>query len=105
MNPKTGQKVVVLGWICLPGPSTRGESQNDFEQLYSGPFVALPEVPIDELVECLGRCQIVSIAGEEPVCDAGGQAEASSARQAAGCALAKPMAAHGHVNGWREGTA
>ena len=28
-----------------------------------------------------------------------------SARQAAGCALAKPMAAHGHVNGWREGTA
>ena len=35
MNPKTRQKVVVLGWTCLPGPSTRGKSQNDFEQLPS----------------------------------------------------------------------
>ena len=26
-----------------------------------------------------------------------------SAKQAAGCTLPKPMAAHGHVNGWREG--
>ena len=33
--------------------------------------MALSEVPIDELVECLGRCQIVSIAGEESVCDVG----------------------------------
>ena len=48
-----------------------GKSQNDLEQLYSGPFVVLPEVPIDELVEWLGRCQIVSIAGEEAVCDVG----------------------------------
>ena len=61
----------------------------------------LPEVPIDKLVEWLGRCQIVSVADVLP--------ERSRcvmlARQAAGCALAKPMAAHGHVNGWREGTA
>ena len=35
MNPKTRQKVVVLGWTCLAGPSTRGKSQNDFEQLPS----------------------------------------------------------------------
>ena len=35
VNPKTRQKVVVLGWTCLPGPSTRGKSQNDLEQLPS----------------------------------------------------------------------
>ena len=51
-----------------------------------------------------------SVAGEEAVCDVGEAGERGrrarwSARQAAGCALAKPMAAHGHVNGWREGTA
>ena len=39
--------------------------------------------------ECC-RC----VAGEESVCDVG--------EAGAGCALAKPMAAHGHVNGWRE---
>ena len=33
VNPKTRQKVVVLGWTCLPGPSTRGKSQDDLEQL------------------------------------------------------------------------
>ena len=38
VNPKTRQKVVVLGWTCLPGPSTRGESQNDFEQLPEYPY-------------------------------------------------------------------
>ena len=36
VNPKTRQKVVVLGWTCLLGPSTRGKSQNDLEQLDSG---------------------------------------------------------------------
>ena len=30
---------------------------------------------------------------------------AGGSEAGAGCALAKPMAAHGHVNGWREGTA
>ena len=34
-----------------------------------------------------------------------GVGEAVVGEAGAGCALAKPMAAHGHVNGWREGTA
>ena len=67
--------------------------------------MALSEVPIDELVEWLGRCQIVSIAGEESVCDVGEAGGSVIGEAGAGCALAKPMAAHGHVNGWREGTA
>ena len=40
-----------------------------------------------------------------PTMMAKGRQQKARARQAAGCALAKPMAAHGHVNGWREGTA
>ena len=82
VNPKTRQKVVVLGWTCLLGPSTRGKSQNDLEQLDSGPRRVGERLP-------------ASMAA----------ASKTAARQAAGCALPKPMAAHGHVNGWREGTA
>ena len=69
----------------------------------------LPEVPIDKLVEWLGRCQIVSVAGELPVrrrcVMLARQAGAVIGEAGGGCALAKPMAAHGHVNGRREGTA
>ena len=69
----------------------------------------LPDVPIDELVEWVGRCQIVIVADVLPVrrrcVMSARQAGAVVGEAGGGCALAKPMAAHGHVNGWREGTA
>ena len=54
-----------------------------------------------------------SLASEHPngVIDGSCSKQPGAARGAggseadAGSALAKPMAAHGHVNGWREGTA